>query len=353
MARTPGKGGAFGKDGGASDTTESMRRKLRAERQERLKRFGNAPPPVIKTQKPKLPPSNRDYPTTLTLGDSDPRVVRPLVIPFPIEKIGAGRRFLRPIVTRLERAAAIHVLRAYDLLMARDDMTTETTLPIVESVTPRSLDYMQRLARVHMRENHLTSEGIDRLARILMVSDMAMAETHLALAKLLGTSLTKAQRIVDAADAALKVKDGVEAEKLLHAAFRAEPSSLRRIHLVRISAAANINAAVLWPQFIEDMPVIEVARFAANLMLGAYRSYDNRYSLLRRPLFPEARLLLGDDSNWPGHSDVIEALALARELLKSCRESATLLGAIECSYIAGIDLVIGEGRAKTSTEPVA
>ena len=337
MVRSPKKTGSNAASTGEPATPEEPKA------QERKKRLA-----ALKTEV-------RIFPTPIVAADCDPERVRALLIPFAEERKGPGRRSLRAIVDRLLSACALHALRGYDCLMTDGKMRAADAAQRVEDAASRTVDYLQRLGRQQREEQETVTEGADRLATILFPSGNGSAQSHLDLVRLLRKAHARAERIIAAADAAveivdrnkkLKPEDFEEAERLLHEAFRTNPGDINRVDLVRITAAANINPGVLWPQYILDMPALEIARFGRWLALDADQPRSQGYAQLDRSLFGVARLILTAREEMFEYPDCAAAVQLISDLVELSCPAAEMLNAIDTMDIAGRDVIVGDGKAR-------
>jgi hypothetical protein len=294
------------------------------------------------------PPSDavtiRIYPTPIGRENAEPEAVQPLLVPFPQIRASAGRLDRRGLITRLQIGVAVHLLRAY-AVMRDGGMSVEDAVPVIERASPLTFDYVGRIARTYLREAELPVEAVDEFVLRLVGPDVTLQEAHFEAARLCSIALTRAARIYAATDEAVR-EEPVDAERRIHAAFESAPVNIAVRDLMIISVCANVNAVVLWPQNRSCAPAIEIARFAAKLILDGARLPELRRADLRRSLFLMATAMLGLPAAAvePGQWEDAEGERLIVQLLKSADEGVPLTSSIYRSAIASADLTIGDGE---------
>lgn len=330
---------------------EATKRKLARERRAKAKARQGA---NISLEPAVQEPRIRVFPNPLVVPGTDEHTLFPVYFPDPVQQDREGSRLHRAIVDRIKTAAGMAALLAHRYLMAAHEGNHgrhEFAIDCIAKNASLTPDYLFRLGRDGLARLQLDGEDFDRLTALavgalehVLTDDPARrAEMHLAALNLLTRTLVRAERIVAAVDAAVAIKDDVEAGDELLRELQYGWVAINRCDLVRIAALADINPAPIWIQHAQFMaPVLEIARFGGKLVKASRRGGQVR---LDRKLFSTLRLVVGQAGLWPEEADTEAAFLLTARLVGACIDLPDLLGRLEWCDDFEIDLLIGERLA--------
>lgn len=297
----------------------------------------------------------RVFATPITVGNADPSRLFEVQLPNPEVRETDGRRHLRDLVNRLQSACGVIALVAHGQLMAnhRDAPDRHNlTVALIAKHSTQSHDHLMRLGNKELSRRNLVADDFAALTTVLFgatsdapaLANDQQAKLHLNALALVTKATIRAQVIIQAVDEAAALRREKNAWTRLDDAFRSGPDKreISRVELVRIAALADINPVPLWIQHAQFMaPVLELARFGANLILARPVGGQVR---LDKSLFDQALLILGHSNVWPDDTDADAAFRLVRQILESACDLDDLAAQIILQRRFDLDLILGEER---------
>jgi hypothetical protein len=279
---------------------------------------------------------------TAGVGDVGVASVAPLLVPFAKVTRERGRIFRRGVVERLQIGASICVTGAYSLMRERGASAVEAEERIGK-LSPISWDYAGRIANKYLRDTDLPAMAIDSLIAALSGDRLDPRDGLVEAAHLCGVGLNRAARITATTEEASRYELYDAADRLFDAYYSPQ-NDLPLRDVIVVSACSGMRGHVLWPQYTPVAKLIDVAVFAAKLILDSHRPAAVQRADLHPTLFPLVSAFLDAIAQGCSLEWTDDAVKLVLRLMRAVGRNAELRAAITAATGAGKSLVIGKGE---------
>jgi len=267
----------------------------------------------------------------------------PLLTPFPKAARSQGRGPRSEMVERLQIGCSLCLKRAY-LLLREDGASVAEAEVYIDKRSPRSFDYVERIAGKHLRETDLPLTAIDQLMLALFARGTDLLGALVETARLCSVGLNHAERVTAVAEAIAGAQPYDAANRLL-AAFYSLQHDLAVRDVIVVSACANIRGDILWPRYLGASRLVELARFAAKLIFDSHRPAAARRADLHPALFPVADFILELLAKRCAFEKLDDPLRLLCRLMQSVGGTAELRAVIALASDNDKTLRIGAGES--------
>ena len=267
--------------------------------------------------------SIRNLPGVIHLSGGDPGRLFPVLIPDPLTT--GGRHEFRTIAQRVQTWLGITALLAHEHFMAanvggagREGAADDA----IAATGGLAADYLKRIGRQGLQDQQVDRRDVDLLVRILfcppeadpaLLDEGALYRAAIEAMELLATTLNRLAWIIEAVDAAHKLKNDASAADLIKQGFHRGMTTMPWDDLVRIAALADINPAAIWIQHAQfGTPIFKVAGFAGRL----FKIVTHGEARLDRSLFATAQWILGEPETFDfERQEVTDGFLLVRRLI--------------------------------------